>query len=196
MRSMLFAASVAIVCVSLSACGGWKSGQANSAQGNISKDSRPPATAKASVVTNSTNGMMLLAVALPRDRALHVMKVRHDGMEQIGKDTKAIVRELKGGSPNLGIVRGSASDIDKLAQKAAGWFPLGTGPDVAKTRAKPEIWQNAQDFSSKLRNLQVAARAFDAAARSGNVGAINARFADLGGACKACHDKYRAEEQH
>jgi hypothetical protein len=38
-------------CLGLAACGSWKSGQANSAQGNISKDSRPPATAKASVVT-------------------------------------------------------------------------------------------------------------------------------------------------
>ena len=196
MRSMLFAAAAASVCISLSARGGWKSGQANSAQGNISKDSRPPATAKASVVTNSTNGMLMLAVALPKIRALQVMKVRHDGMEQIGKDTKAIVRELKTGTPNLGTIRGSAADIDKLSQQASGWFPLGTGPDVAKTRAKPDIWQNAQDFSSKLHNFQVAARAFDAAARSADVNAIKARFSDLGGACKACHDKYRAEEQH
>ena len=43
----------AIECLSLTACGGWKSGQANSAQGNISKDSRPPATANASALTNA-----------------------------------------------------------------------------------------------------------------------------------------------
>jgi cytochrome c556 len=194
MRSTYFAAT--LLCIPLAACGGWKSGQANSAQGNISKDSRPPATAKASVVTNSTNTMLLLAVPLPKDRALQVMKIRHDGMEQIGKDTKAIVRELKAGSPNLATMRGSAADIDKLAQQASGWFPLGTGPDVAKTRAKPDIWQAAEDFSSKLHNFQVAARAFDSAAHSGDVNAIKGRFSDLGGACKACHDKYRAEENH
>jgi hypothetical protein len=39
--------------LSLAACGGWKSGQANNAQANISKDSRPPATAKGSAVTNA-----------------------------------------------------------------------------------------------------------------------------------------------
>jgi len=43
----------ALACLSLAACGGWKSGQANSAQGNISKDSRPPATANATAVTNA-----------------------------------------------------------------------------------------------------------------------------------------------
>ena len=196
MRSKFLAASVAIVCVSLGACGGWKSGQANNAQANISKDSRPPATANASVVTNSTNGMVMLAVPLPRDRALQVMKARHEGMEQIGKGTKAVIRELNAASPNLAVVRGSAAAIDRLAQQASGWFPLGTGPDVAKTRAKPDIWQNGQDFASKLHNFQLAARSFDAAARSGDVNAIKGRFADLGGACKACHDKYRAEENH
>jgi uncharacterized protein YcfL len=44
---------IVLASFSLAACGSWKSGQANSAQGNISKDSRPPATAKASVVTNA-----------------------------------------------------------------------------------------------------------------------------------------------
>jgi cytochrome c556 len=196
MRSMFFAAAAAGVCISLSACGGWKSGQANSAQGNISKDSRPPATAKASIVTNATNGMVMLAVPLSKDRALQIMKVRHDGMEQFGKDTKALGRELKSSSPDLAVVRASAADIAKLSKEMPGWFPAGTGPDVGKTRAKPDIWQNAQDFSSKMHNFQLAARAFDAAARSGDMNAIKARGADLGGGCKACHDKYRAEEKH
>ena len=28
------------------------------------------------------------------------------------------------------------------------------------------------------------------------IGPIKARFADMGGTCKACHDKYRAEMKH
>ena len=193
MRFVSFAAACA--CLSLAACGGWKSGQANSAQGNISKDSRPPATAKASFVTNATNGMVMLAVPLPKDKALQVMKVRHDGMEAIGDSFKAAHRAL-GGTPDLPTVRTNAAKIAQLSQQASGWFPAGTGPDVAKTRAKPEIWQTAEDFAAKLRNFQAAAHAFDAAARGNDVAAMNARFADLGGACKACHDKYRAEERH
>jgi hypothetical protein len=53
MRSK-FVAAVA-VCLSVGACN-WKAGQANSAQGNISQDSRPPATGEASEVTPE-NGM-------------------------------------------------------------------------------------------------------------------------------------------
>lgn len=186
--------SCAAVCAlfALAACGGWKSGQANSAQGNISKDSRPPATANSSAANTS---MAMLAVPVDHDRALAVMKARHDGMHMIGEAGKAVHRAL-GATPDLPTVRANAAKIVLLSRAASGWFPAGTGPDVAKTRAKPEIWQNAEDFAAKLRNFQASARAFDAAARGNDDGAMSARFADLNNSCKACHDKYRAEEQH
>lgn len=194
MRVKLLAAAVA--CASLAACNGWKSGQANSAQGNISKDNRPPATAKASVVTNATvtNSMVMLAVPLPKGRALQVMHVRHEGMEAIGDANKALHRAL--GSSDIPTIRANASKIAQLSQQASTWFPAGTGPNVGKTRAKPDIWQNAEDFAAKLRSFQTAARAFQLAAAGNNIAAMNARFAQLGGTCKACHDKYRAEESH
>ena len=193
MRSTLLTAACA--CALLAACN-WKEGQANSAQGNISKDSRPPATAKASVVTNNgmANTMVMLAVPLPRDRALQIMHVRHEGMEAIGDANKAIHRAL--GSSDIGTIRANAAKMAQLSQQASTWFPAGTGPDVAKTRAKPDIWQSSDDFAAKLRAFQTAARAFQVAAGGNNVAAMNARFADLGGTCKACHDKYRAEESH
>ncbi|HYX47545.1 MAG TPA: cytochrome c [Sphingomicrobium sp.] len=174
----------------------WKTGQANSAQGNISKDSRPPATANASDVTNdATNAMVMLAVPLAKDKALLVMKTRHDGMEAMGDSSKAIHRALSG-TPDLATVRTNAAKIAQLSQQASTWFPAGTGPDVGKTRAKPDIWQSSEDFGSKLRNFQRVAAAFNDTTRGNDVAAMNARFNDVGGACKACHDKYRAEEQH
>jgi len=137
----------------------------------------------------------VVAAPLDTGRALAVMHERHEGMETIGKANKAANREL-GGAPNLAVVRTSAAQIADLSRKASGWFPAGTGPDVGKTRAKPEIWQNPQDFAAKAHNFQVAAQAFNAVAATGDINAMKARFADLGGTCKACHDKYRAEEKH
>jgi cytochrome c556 len=193
---MRFTSLAAIaVCVCAAACD-WRSGQANSAQGNISQDSRPPATANASEVTNNaTNAMAMLAVPLAKDKALLVMKTRHDGMDAIGDATKAIHRAL-GGTPDLTTVRANAVKIAQLSEQASVWFPAGTGPDVGKTRARPDIWQSSEDFGSKLRNFQRAAAAFNAAAHGDDVAPMNARFDDLGGTCKACHDKYRAEEKH
>jgi cytochrome c556 len=183
-------------CATLAACGGWKSGQANSAQGNISKDSRPPATSKASAVTNQTNGMVMLAVfPVKGPEAARIMHARHEGMETLGDATKAIHRALAGAT-DLATVRSNAATVSRLSQQASEWFPLGTGPEAGKTGAKPEIWQNSEDFASKLRNFQAAAQAFSAAVSSRDTAAINARFAQLGGTCKACHDKYRAEQHH
>jgi cytochrome c556 len=124
------------------------------------------------------------------------MHERHEGMESIGKSTKAIKRALDASPPDLATVRTGAAQIADLAGKAPGWFPQGTGPDVGKTGAKPEIWQDPKDFASKLHNFQVAAAAFNQAAKSGDAAAVKAKFGDLGGTCKACHDKYRSEMHH
>jgi cytochrome c556 len=138
----------------------------------------------------------LIAAAPSRDQLLKIMHDRHEGMETIGDANKVLHRELAGSSPNLANVRTAAAGIAGLSRKASGWFPKGTGPELGKTGAKPEIWQNWTDFTAKLHNFQAAAKMFNAAAASGNVSAIKARYADLGGACKACHDKYRSEMHH
>jgi cytochrome c556 len=190
MRIALIAAAAMF---SLAGCGGPETSQANNSSANVSNSASPPATANASA---TSNGMVMLAAAPTRDQALKIMHERHEGMEMVGKTNKAIRRELEGGSPDLAVVRASAAKIADLSQKASAWFPKGTGPELGKTGAKPAIWQNAQDFAGKLRNFQIAAKTLSAAAASGDVNAIKARYADLGGTCKACHDKYRSEMHH
>ena len=136
----------------------------------------------------------LLAAAPPsRDRLLKILHDRHEGMEGIGKATKSINRELRGDSPDLTMVRLSAGQIAKLSRQASHWFPRGTGPELGKTGAKPEIWKDPRDFTAKLAAFQRSAQALNAAAAGNDVSVIRARFADMGGTCKACHDKYRSE---
>jgi cytochrome c556 len=184
MRFVLLAAA----CALLTACGGPETSQANNSQANISNTAQPPATA---------NNMVMIAVKpLPRAQALTVMHARHEGMETIGNNNKALHRELVSSSPFMPTVRSSAANIARLAGQASGWFPLGTGPEVGKTGAKPEIWQNQADFLAKLRNFQATARAMSAAAAGTDVGLMNARFDTMDNACKACHDKYRSEMHH
>lgn len=152
--------------------------------------------AAAASVAIMTTGVALAAIALPKPKALAVMHARHEGMESIGRATKGINRELQGSSPDLTVVRLSAGQIARLSRQASHWFPRGTGPDIAKTGAKPEIWKDPKDFTAKLAAFQRSAQALNAAAATSDVSVIKARFADLGGACKSCHDKYRAEMKH
>ena len=88
-------------CLLLAACGGPETSQANNAQANISNESRDENTAAASIVHNAS-----LTTGKVDGKA--VMHERHEGMESIGKNTKATKRELEGGSPNLAAVRTSA----------------------------------------------------------------------------------------
>lgn len=67
------------------------------------------------------------------------------------------------------------------------------GSEKGTTRAKPEIWDNMDDFESKLEDLRDAASALDDAAESGDREAIASAVRDTGGACKACHDEYKSK---
>ena len=102
---------------------------------------------------------------IERPAALHrSCTTRHEGMETIGKNGKAINRELTGSGAR--ILRWSAPEPPRslpMSRQASGWFPAGTGPEAGKTGAKPEIWQNPQDFAGKLHSFQIAAAAFNAA---------------------------------
>lgn len=191
MRNALIAATIASAL--LSACGGPQTSSANNTQSNMSDSASPPATAAGSVATPGSAPDMS---AVSGDQAKTVMHERHEGMETIGKTTKALKRQLDSASPDKAAVSAGAAQLNDLAGKASGWFHAGTGPDVGKTGAKPEIWQNSQDFAAKLHGFQEAAKAFNTAAMSGDDAAIKAKFGELGQSCKACHDKYRAEMHH
>jgi cytochrome c556 len=150
----------------------------------------------AAVGTVALAGVALAAKPLTKGQGLAIMHERHEGMEDIGKQNKVLRRELTASTPNLAAVRTATTAIARHAAEASHWFPAGTGPELGKTGARPEIWQKPQDFAVKLRNFQVAARALDGAAKAGDFNAIKARYADIGITCKACHDSYRTDMHH
>lgn len=69
-------------------------------------------------------------------------------------------------------------------------FPAGS--DKGDTKAKPAIWSNFDDFKAKSAAFGTAAENIAAAAKSGDMSKLKAAFGAAGGACKACHDDYRA----
>jgi cytochrome c556 len=78
------------------------------------------------------------------------------------------------------------------AAKIPAMFPAGTGPDAGKTRAKAEIWTQQALFIRRSKEYLAAARAIDAAAKSGNLNKVMALHERVDQACKACHDSFRA----
>ena len=129
---------------------------------------------------------------LEREQALALMQQRHDGYEKIGKAMRAAKQAID--RNDAAAVRTSADQLAQLAPQAIGWFPAGTGPDVGKTEAKAEIWQQRAEFDKGMQRFQTAAAAFQQAALTGDMGRIKAAHADLGGTCKSCHDRFRLED--
>ena len=141
-------------------------------------------------------GTAALAAPLSKQAALKIMHERHEGMEAIGKANKLLRREVTAGSPDMAAIRNASTTIAGLAGRSSRWFPKGSGPEMGKTGAKPEIWQNPSDFAAKTRDFQSASRILRQAAAQGNMAAVKSSYARLGGTCKACHDLYRSEMHH
>ncbi len=64
---------------------------------------------------------------------------------------------------------------------------------IEGTRALPVIWENMADVGAKWGALGEAAKGLQAAAGT-DAAAIGAALGPVGGACKACHDTYRAPQ--
>ena len=86
----------------------------------------------------------------------------------------------------------NAEFVALLATVPKGFFGEGTDKD---TRAKPEIWKNRADFDSKMDKMTAEAAKLPAVVKAGDMGAFRKQVNDLGEACKACHDEYRAKQQ-
>lgn len=106
--------------------------------------------------------------------------------------------------PMADMVRGKApfdqAEFAQRAQRIAFYsrqllegFPPGSDKGV-RTEALPAIWQNFDDFKSKLSDFQTAADHLAKVAQGNDIAASKQAFMDTAKTCKACHDKYREED--
>lgn len=71
---------------------------------------------------------------------------------------------------------------------------FGPGTEMGTTRAKPEIWDDMDDFKGKLSDFREAAAKLAEAGASGDANAMKAAFGATGKTCKACHDEYKSKD--
>ena len=105
--------------------------------------------------------------------------------------------------PMAGMVKGEipfdAKAFALRAERVAflSTLPLeGFIPDsrIGKTEAKAEIWDNMDDFKSKMETFQTeATKLSDLAKTATALDAVKPQFGKVGQACKDCHDEYKEE---
>ncbi|WP_121631539.1 c-type cytochrome [Tropicibacter alexandrii] len=130
--------------------------------------------------------------------------------QDMPKEVKARQGQFQILALNLGVLGGIAKgaiEYDEATATAAADSIVGVsmvhqatlfteGTDsmsIDGTRAMPAIWENMDDFASKWGDLGTAAAEMQTAAATGKE-AIGPALGKIGGACKACHDTYRAPE--
>jgi cytochrome c556 len=67
------------------------------------------------------------------------------------------------------------------------------GTDKGDTKAKAEIWTEADKFRAATTRMQDEMVKLNAAAKGGSVDALKAAAGEVGKACKGCHDDFRRE---
>ena len=121
---------------------------------------------------------------------------RRAAMKGNGAAMKAINEVLKNGGAAADLEK-HANQLNDTAMKIGTLFPAGTdqphGKDPGQTMAKPEIWQNPDDFAAEVKEFQEESAMFKTAVAGGDMGVISAEFEKLGGVCGDCHKQFRAK---
>jgi len=92
-----------------------------------------------------------------------------------------------------------AREFEMRAGRVAALTPMlsesysAESSGVAGSKAKPEIWTNRADFDAKMKDLVERSATLAMVAKTGDAGKSKQAFLDTAAACKACHDKYKAD---
>jgi cytochrome c556 len=74
---------------------------------------------------------------------------------------------------------------------AESYSPESQG--VGGSKAKAELWTNRADFDAKMKDLVDRSAVLAKVAAGGDEAMSKAAFFDTANACKACHDKFKAD---
>lgn len=139
--------------------------------------------AAVAIAAHSTEGMS------------EAQKARHEHYEHLGDAFKAVRDASKSDSPDWAKLEKSAQEVVDASVDQQKWFAKGTGPESGKTRALPEIWTKADDFTAAQKMFSDRAPKLLAAVKAKDAAGVQAAFKEVGGSCKNCHDTFRAPEE-
>ena len=135
-------------------------------------------------------GIAVTAVA--QDKMMAVEK-REGLMKLNGKNLGMYAKAAKGGDKTAAMEAAKVLVSNSHALGDAALWPAGSGG--GETRAKPELWDNMDDFKAKLAHFQEAAMKAEEAAGSGDQATMTGAFQQVLGACQACHKAYQLPEK-
>jgi len=128
--------------------------------------------------------------ALSHQGAQGVVKMRMEAMESVATSTKKL-----GNMQKTGVIdtRAAAAAAQNLSVHAAAIGELFEEQNIqAPSEARPEIWDNWEDFLAKADAMGQAAEVLKTA--GDDPAAFAAGMQALGQSCTACHQAYRVKK--
>ncbi len=137
--------------------------------------------------------LLALAGAYAQDDEM-VIQYRQKVMAGQGNNISSIGDIMKNKLPH------SATQISLHAKILAEYSDLIEGAfeknvSAGATDAKPEIWQNWDDFLAKAKALGDASSKLSEVAQGGDMRAIMTAVQAVGDSCRGCHNPYRKPEE-
>lgn len=124
------------------------------------------------------------------------IKWRQSVYQVLGWNSGRIKANVDGQYNKDEVVR-AANAIAVLANSGIGSL-FGPGTETGKgwkeTAAKPEFFKNSQKVGELAGNFNREANELAKVAATGDAAAVKAQFGNLGKACKACHDDFKAKD--
>ena len=135
-------------------------------------------------------GAVSMGAAAHEDPIRHAQEVRQSAMILIANDFGYMNAMVKGELPwddakfvERGRELGALGQLDLLRGFVADSYE-------GKTRAKPDVELEFEDFSDKMNKFESALQKFGA----GDAASMKSQFKDLAENCKGCHKKYKSKE--
>lgn len=123
---------------------------------------------------------------------------RQGAMKMIGWHFGPMAAMIKGEIPfDAELFAANAQALSLLSQfPDQGFTPGSSLEDVVdiKTGAKADIWTNKEDFDAKMQAFRDEAAKLAEVSQAGDMEQSKTQLAELGKACKSCHDDYRQKD--
>lgn len=132
---------------------------------------------------------LLAATTLTVSASEGAIDYRQHAMSAVGGHMQAVADIVRQKVPHTSHLQMHANALADLAAITPTLFPEGSvGGD-----SLPAIWEDAEDFETRLTAFKKAANDLKAVASGSDRDAIGRALRNLGQACKGCHDSYRKE---
>lgn len=138
--------------------------------------------------------MSQAAPAKSEKQALNAIQFRQALLQLTRSNVGALGAMAKGVIPyDTAVMQTKGMRLEQLSLMMEDYFRTDTSNFKLGTDALPVIWEQPEDFKSKIDNLTQAAKNLQQVAASDNESQYQAAIGGVMKTCKGCHDTYKAE---